>query len=304
MNVVAQFGKRELATVYVAEMRDNQFVEFVESVEPPIPVEKKWVSIVSTLFGCPAGCLFCDAGRSYKGKLHAREIIDQIDYLAANRFPSRAVRSEKWKIQFARMGDPAFNEEVLDVLEQLPARYDAPGLMPSLSTIAPLGTDRFFERLLELKHRLYPLRFQFQFSVHSTDKQIRRELIPVKTWDMERMAEYGRAIYDEGGRKTALNFALIQGIPIDPVVIARTFDPERFVIKVTPLNPTLQVQKNRLFATKIDSAASQLLIARLRESRFAVIVSVGELEENDIGSNCGQYVSSIDQPFDLFQSEI
>ena len=53
------------------------------------------------------------------------------------------------------MGDPAFNSNVLDVLEELPLLYSAPGLLPTLSTIAPKGTDRFFERLGDIKEKIY-----------------------------------------------------------------------------------------------------------------------------------------------------
>lgn len=295
MKVTAQFGRSELATVFIAEVRENQFIEFVESVEPPIPRERKWVLIVSTLFGCPSKCLFCDAGRTFKGALTALEIFEQIDYLVTRRYPSRSIPSDKWKIQFARMGDPAFNLNVLDVLEQLPVLYNAPGLMPSISTIAPIGCDKFFNRLIEIKHRLYPYRFQFQFSIHSTDNKVRRKLIPIKTWEIERIAEYGREIYTEGGRKVALNFALIQGVPINSDAIAEKFDPEIFVIKVTPLNPTFQVQKNGLKAVDLKSAASMKIVSSLRESGFDVIISIGELAENEIGSNCGQYISTLER---------
>ena len=69
------------------------------------------------------------------------------------------------------MGEPAFNPAVLELLRELPSRYQAPGLMPSLSTIAPGGVDGFFEALLEIKNELYPGgKFQFQFSLHTSDE--------------------------------------------------------------------------------------------------------------------------------------
>ena len=51
MEVIAEQGNEELAKVYVASMRGSSeyLVEFVESIQPPIPREKKWVLIVSTL---------------------------------------------------------------------------------------------------------------------------------------------------------------------------------------------------------------------------------------------------------------
>ncbi len=147
MKIIASSGTEKVAMVYIGEMANGNLVEFVESVQPPIPREKKWVLLVSTLFGCPVGCAMCDAGGYYKGKPTKDEILAQIDFLVEKRFPNGQIPCEQFKIQFARMGEPALNDSVLDVLEELPSRFHAPGLMPSISTIAPAGRERFFERL-------------------------------------------------------------------------------------------------------------------------------------------------------------
>ena len=192
MEVTAMAGNDQIAMVYIADFGQGRAVEFVESIQPPLPREKKWVLMVSTLFGCPVKCLMCDAGGTYQGKLSCEEILAQIDYLVKKRFPGDFIPVEKFKIQFARMGEPSFNPSVLDVLTELPNRYHAAGLIPSLSTIAPRGVERFFERLLEIKERLYPNgNFQFQFSLHTTDDNLRDQLIPVKKWTFAEMAEYG-----------------------------------------------------------------------------------------------------------------
>ena len=148
MEIVSEHGTEELARVYVGSSYgdpDHQ-VEFVESVQPPHPREEKWVLIVSSLYGCPVGCLICDAGGGYKGRMSKDAILEQIDYMVTRRYPDRRLPQKKFKIQFARMGEPAFNTAVLDVLEALPMRYDAPGLRPAGSTVAPNGTDAFFTR--------------------------------------------------------------------------------------------------------------------------------------------------------------
>ena len=165
MKVISRTGNDDLALVYTAETDKGKLIEFVESLQPPHPRDKKWVLIISTLFGCPVACPICDAGSHYRGKLSAKEIFAQIDYMVTKRFPDRVIDVEKFKIQFARMGDPAFNRNVLDVLEQLPSRYDVPGFWPSISSVAPHGTDSFFEKLVEIKKRLYRDRFQLQFSI-------------------------------------------------------------------------------------------------------------------------------------------
>ena len=171
MNIIGKTGRDDIATVYLADFGNTSFVEFVESIQPPIPREEKWVLIVSTLFGCPVKCPICDAGGWYKGKLSKKEILSQIDYMILKRFPNRVVDVNKFKIQFARMGEPAFNMAVISVLKELPSLYEAKGLMPCISTVAPMGCGAFFNELLEVKEALYKNSFQLQFSIHSTDEK-------------------------------------------------------------------------------------------------------------------------------------
>jgi 23S rRNA (adenine2503-C2)-methyltransferase len=293
MKIVATTGNSELATVYMADMGEGRLIEFVEARQPPYGRDERWILMVSTLFGCPVKCLFCDAGGGYRGKPSAEEILMQIDHMVREWCPEGVVRASKFKIQFARMGEPSLNMAVLEVLEELPRRYQARGLMPSVSTIAPHGTEAFFERLIEVKDRLYAGgRFQFQYSIHTTEAARRDQLMPVKKWDFARMAEYGERFHKAGDRKITLNFALAEHSPIEAEVLARHFDPSRYLIKLTPVNPTSRAMQNKL-ASRIDPTRPETAesVARpLLEAGYEVIVSIGEVEENEIGSNCGQYV--------------
>ncbi|MEW6717180.1 MAG: radical SAM protein [Chloroflexota bacterium] len=293
MNIVAVTGREDIAMLYIVEFGKDKLVECVEAVQPPTPREEKWVLLVSTLFGCPVRCLMCDAGGHYKGKLTSEEILAQIDYLVSTRYPDGVVPSKQFKIQFARMGEPTLNNDVLHVLKALPQRYQAPGLMSSLSTIAPRKTDFFFDQLVNIKDKYYSGgRFQFQFSLHTTDEKLRRQLVPIPTWSFAEMADYGKRFYQVGDRKITLNFALAEGTPVDPKILLRHFDPAKFLIKITPLNPTHQAQKHGL-ASHIDPMLSinkSQVVTSLQEAGYQVIVSIGEREENLIGSNCGQYV--------------
>ena len=293
MKVIAKTGTDEIALVYIVEYENGKMLECVESVQPPFAREEKWILLVSTMHGCPVGCKMCDAGGYFHGKPTAEEIFAQIDFMVKNRYPDGCVPSKQFKIQFARMGEPALNDAVLDVLEELPKRLDAPGLMPSISSIAPNGTDAFFERLLDIKNRLYADgHFQFQFSIHTTDLALRDELVPVKKWDFAKMAAFGERFYEEGDRKITLNFALAQGQPLDPAVLMEYFSPDIFLIKITPLNPTYRAVENNL-KTYIDphvDASQDKIVVALESAGYDVIVSIGETEENLIGSNCGQYL--------------
>lgn len=295
MQILNAAGNEAIATVHIADMGEGRLVEFVESTQPPLKREQKWVLIISVLFGCPVGCRMCDAGDDYRGKLSKEQLFEQIDYLIRQRYPEGAVPAEKFKIQFARMGEPALNLAIIDVLEEIQDRYRIPGFLPSISTIAPAGTDEFFDRLLEVKRRRYNGgRFQLQFSIHTTDEALRDQLVPVKKWTFSQIAAYADAFREDGEKKITLNFALAQGMPLDGDVLSKHFSPDTFIIKVTPINPTHKAISSGLvsYIDAYNGHRQYEVIDALRSAGYEVILSIGEVEENRIGSNCGQYVLS------------
>lgn len=292
MNIIAYTGKEDLAMVYLAETAPGRQLEFVESLQPPRTRAEKWVLIVSTMYGCPVRCRICDAGGFYHGKVSAEDIMGQIAAMVHRRYPDGRVPVKKFKIQFARMGEPALNDAVLEVLERLPHTFQAPGLLPSVSTIAPHGREGFFHRLLEIRDRLYRRGgFQFQFSLHSSDEAVRDRLIPVRKLPFSWLGEFGREFHRGTGQQVTLNFALGRDIPLHADELLRHFDPHSFLIKLTPVNPTYQAVASAIASRLTPHAAdAEPLAAELRRAGYRVIVSIGETEENRIGSNCGQYV--------------
>ncbi|RLD82567.1 MAG: radical SAM protein [Bacteroidetes bacterium] len=295
MRVISKTQEHEIASVFVAENGDGKLIEFVESTQPPMVISKKWVIIVSTLFGCPVDCKFCDAGGDYKGKLSAADIFFQIDYLVNHRFPSGVPETDKFKVQFARMGEPSFNPAVLEVLEQFPGKYPIDNFVASLSSIAPHGTDNFFEELLRIKKGLYDQSFQLQFSVHSTDVEQRNMLMPVTKWSFGKMAAYGERFYSEGGKKITLNFALGKDNILDPHTLKQYFDPDIFLVKLTPVNPTFKARLNNIDSLIVRGEKEYPVVDGLKAVGYEVILSIGEWEENKIGSNCGQYIKALDE---------
>jgi 23S rRNA (adenine2503-C2)-methyltransferase len=291
--LINSFGNDELAKIYLAKIDHNKIIEFVESRQPPLSWEDKWVFIISTSVGCPIKCLMCDAGGNYRGDLTTSQIFSQIDYLVLNRYPDFYVPVKKFKIQFARMGEPALNSDVLEVLGKLHERYHAPGLIPCISTIAPKNAKGFFEKLLTIKSDQFSRgQFQLQFSIHTTDETARDRLMPVKKWSLSEISEYGKRFYERGDRKITLNFALVKGIPLDPNKLARIFQPDYFMIKITPVNPTHSAIKAGLksYIASIEPDRPYEVVRALEKHGFKTLISIGENEENLIGSNCGQYV--------------
>ena len=296
LKILAEQGDPNLATVVIAELDDGSRIEFVESVQPPIPRDQKWVLIVSTLKGCPVSCPICDAGSHYKGKLSAQEIMAQIDYLIRKNFPKGTIPVPKLKIQFARMGDPMFNDAVLEVLEELPKCYDMPGLMPCISTVAPKSRRPWLDKLREIKTRLYSDgRFQMQFSLHTTDEQLRQKVVPTRTLSFSEMAAFGKTFFQPGDRKITLNFATAVGMPLDPGALVKIFSPRIFMIKLTPINPTGAAEKSGMkpLIDPDDPDQCEKIVASFKNVGFDTLLSIGELDENRIGSNCGMFLSRL-----------
>jgi 23S rRNA (adenine2503-C2)-methyltransferase len=162
--------------------------------------------------------------------------------------------------------------------------------MPCISTIAPAGTEEFFEKLIKIKKKYYKGRLQLQFSIHTTDERLRDWLIPINKWNFSDISEYGKVFYEDGDRRIALNFALGEGMPVEPLVLLKYFEPEYFCIKITPVNPTINAIQNQITSYIKAETGKYEIIEKLRDSGYEVILSIGELEENQIGSNCGQYI--------------
>ncbi len=296
MEILKISGDPNLAEVFVAKFRGDgeMLAEFVDAKEANSPRTKKWVVIVSTQFGCPVSCAMCDSGGYYYGDLSAEEMISQVEAVVERRGWDTLAKCEKFKVQFARMGEPALNKEVLTALRLLPSRFKPKSLSPCVATVAPAFARDWFEGLLEIKQELYgETKFQLQFSINSTSERERDGLMPIKKMPFAEIAKFGERFVSRGDRKAALNFALIEGMSHSAEVVAKHFSPESFCAKITPLNPTATASSANLRSKFCDDRISdegKKFIEGLNKYGFDVILSVGDLKENEIGSNCGQSV--------------
>lgn len=284
-----------LATLYLAQLGDSpeRLAEFVDTREPGVPVSEKWVMMISTQFGCPVGCRMCDAGAMpYLGNLSAEEILSQVRRVVAENPFQDIARHPKVKIHFARMGEPSLNPAVLKALRLLAREYPSRGIMPSLSTVAPKSpaVEPFFKELLEIKNELYGGgRFQLQFSLHSLDEDKRREIVPIKKWSLEEVAAYGEEFFRPGDRKVTLNFAPAAGEVLDCGKLSALFSPEKFFIKVTPINPTATADRTGITNAWVDAPEPIRDCAeRLRSMGFEALLSPSLPEEIQAETSCGQ----------------
>ncbi|NLP04327.1 radical SAM protein [Candidatus Fermentibacteria bacterium] len=282
-----------IARVHLVRLREEPWgaVECVGALDPAVPVTEKIVLVVSSQYGCPVGCPMCDAGRGFHGNLEAKDIFAQIDFLMESWAGPAARRCPKLKIQFARMGEPSLNPAVLEVVSALPRRYGIPGIMPCIATTAPKGSMEWFERLADIKDGLFGSgMFQLQFSVQSTSEAGRGRLIPYPVTSLSGLSRLCERFVRPGDRRAVLNFAAVEGAPIEPGVLRDVFDPARSLVKLTPLNPTGRSAASGLstmFRSGVEPEVADLVSA-LEEAGFDVIVSVGLEAESEAGTSCGQ----------------
>ena len=83
-------------------------------------------------------------------------------------------------------------------------------------------------------------------------------------------AEYGTAFYKKGERKITLNFALADGMPVNPDVLLHHFSPDKFIIKITPVNPTCRAIKNEISSHIIPDKEKYEIIEKLKDVGYDV----------------------------------
>lgn len=291
MEIIKEIGDEKISKVYIAKLKE-EYIEFVEALTPPLNIKKKWVIIISTQVGCPFKCKFCDAGGNFKRNLKEEEIFKQINFLINNRFKDGFVETEKFKIQFARVGEPTLNNDVLNVLKKLKEKIKCKNLIPSISTIAPSNCLNFLKNLTEIKDKYYSNgNFQLQFSIHSTDEKKRNWLSKAKKLSLEEISDFGEYFFKKKDKKITLNFALMEEKDIEIRKIKKIFSKEKFLIKITPVNPTISAINGKIPSLWFeDKEKIKKISNELKIEGFEVIESLGELKENEIGSNCGQYI--------------
>lgn len=190
----------------------------------------RWMIGVSTMSGCPVGCKFCATGNMKKWRnLSYDEIINQVMFIISqNSFDPNL--SKEFKINYTRMGEPFFNlENVKNAITYI--SWIIPNTHHYVSTVGLKDSDfSFVEGNITL-----------QLSLHSTDEQRRKDLIPIK--NLMSIKELGQ-IRTKSNKKTTLNMSLLDIKDFDINVIKDNFDPDYFFIKLSPINENEYASNN------------------------------------------------------------
>ena len=191
-----------------------------------MPLSEKWVVTVSTQYGCPMRCTFCDVPNlKFKGNASFDDLKKQL-YSAILLFPNVSY-TERLNLHFARMGDPIFNKDVFEFSRWIYNSKDKiredTGLSievihPVLTTSLPKNLKTLENRILEwcdIKNKLYNGQAGLQFSINSTCEEQRSEMFAGMQLSLKDLAKIADKMPTPISRKYCLNFAYSTDFIID-----------------------------------------------------------------------------------------
>lgn len=268
-----------------------------------MPLSEKWVITVSTQYGCPMKCTFCDVPNvPFRGNVSVDDLRKQM-YSAIGLFPG-VHYTERLNLHFARMGDPIFNEHVFDFAEWAyrnkrqiakDTGLNIEVFHPVLTTSLPKKFKHLEERILrwcDIKNNLYNGQAGFQFSINSTDEDQRNEMFGNQQISLEQLSAIADKMPDPVSRKYCLNFAYSTDFVIDAEKVRRLFDPNKFMCKITPIHNNNACRENEIVTVGgYDSFHPYSKPERdLKQAGFDVLVFVPSLDEEDGLVTCGNAI--------------
>lgn len=268
-----------------------------------MPLQEKWVITISTQYGCPMKCTFCDVPNlKFKGNATFEDLKAQM-YNAIGLF--EGIRyTERLNLHYARMGDPIFNEAVFEFSRWLYANkrqvakdtgLSIEVIHPVLTTSLPKAFKKLEERIMEwadIKNNLYNGQAGFQFSINSTDESQRSEMYRDMQMHLEDFSKIAERMPDPVSRKYCLNFACSTDFVIDAKKVASLFDKDKFMCKITPIHNNTACTNNGIKTVGgYDSwKPYQKPEEDLKAEGFDVLVFVPSIDEEDGLVTCGNVI--------------
>lgn len=268
-----------------------------------MPLSEKWVITVSTQYGCPMKCTFCDVPKvPLKGNATFDDIKRQV-YSALRLFPDVGY-TERLNLHYARMGDPIFNPAVFEFArwakEAKRQFQNETGVRievfhPVLTTSLPRAFAKLEDRIMEwcdIKNCLYDGQAGMQFSINSTDENQRTEMFAGMQLTLEEFACIADRMPSPLSRKYCLNFAYSTDFVIDAELLTKLFDTDKFMVKITPIHNNNACRENRI---KTDGGYDSFRPYEKAERELMalgwdVLVFVPSLDEEDGLVTCGNAV--------------
>lgn len=260
-----------------------------------LPLEDKWVITISTQYGCSMGCNFCDVPKVGAGvNATIDDLVNQVK--TGISLHPEVKQTNRLNIHYARMGEPTWNSNVLFATEWLKNCIDHTyKIHPVVSTMMPRYNKNlrsFISQWMDIKNDLLNGEAGLQISINSTNENERETMFNGNAHSLQGIAEIMEWMIPIG-RKITLNFALA-GYEINPHLLKEYFNPEHYIIKLTPMHKTIEAANNGI---KTDGDYTSYEPYRhteelLKDAGYDVLVFIAS-EYEDLGRiTCGNAILS------------
>lgn len=260
-----------------------------------MPLTEKWVITISTQYGCSMGCTFCDVPKVGKGiNASCNDLIKQV--LTGIYLHPEIESTKRLNIHFARMGEPTWNPNVLDAVKWMKEHLDTEyNVHPVVSTMMPRRNEwlkTFIHTWMRIKNRLYKGNAGLQISINSTNEIEREKMFSNNALSLYDISKLMEGIIPSG-RKITLNFALCN-YEINENILRQYFNPDDYLIKITPMHKTNACVKNNLLTKDgyTNYYPYREVEGRLKSVGYDVIVFIPSLEEDESRITCGNAILS------------
>lgn len=260
-----------------------------------LPLEEKWVITISSQYGCSMGCSFCDVPMVGPGRNATfYDLCNQV--LTGIMLHPEVKTTKRLNVHIARMGEPTWNPAVLDFGKWLKNHIGPEFFVhPVVSTMMPKRNEwlkTFIHSWMRIKNRVFYGNAGLQLSINSTNEDERTAMFNGNACSLPEIAMTLDGIIPVG-RKITLNFA-VSWWEIDPSVLLRYFNPELFVVKLTPMHKTAKAQANGI-ETRGDYTDFYPYLEheeRLKKAGFDVLTFIASKEEDESKITCGNAILS------------
>lgn len=270
--------------VFEKEAKNGNKPIAVEAVLYKYPTYKeRTVICCSVQSGCPVGCTFCGTGMFFQRNLTCFEIVEQVKtvlgYIDCD--PSEI---QKFQIMFMSMGEPFMNfEETETAIRMLHTIYPNASLLISTSAPYPHTINRM-QDLITLSKDIDKV--GLQFSVHESDDQNRKRLIPTKTCTLDQIGTLGERWAKAVDRKPFFNYCVHSGNSSDDDVarLKKNFNPDVWECTLSVI-----CEKDQSMSSAIENQLEVIngFAKSMRDVGYSVRV-FNPAGQDDIGGGCGQ----------------
>lgn len=191
--------------------------------------EERRTGCISTQVGCPVGCLFCASGiNGVQRNLTVSEIVEQVFHLMK-------LGQGLDNIVVMGMGEPFLNYANLRTALHIFNHPQGFGLGARRITVSTSGVLAGIQRFQE-----EPEQFNLAISLHSSDEEQRRHLVPHSRVSIKELLEAGERFQEATGRRLTLEYVLLKDINDSEEAarrLAQQIKGKKFLVNLIPMNP-------------------------------------------------------------------